>query len=302
MELINFLLYFFTMWGIYAILALSLNFHYGFGGLINFGHVAFFAIGAYTSALVTIAGAPFLVGILFAGIIAGLLGFFTALPTSKLSVHYWAICTLAIAEIVRLISNNEEWLTRGPFGLSGIPQPWSSSIPSDIYPIFYLLIVLAFVALTYVIFKLLINSPFGIVLKAIREEDELPLAMGKNVFRFRIKTMVTGAVFAGIAGALYAHYITYVSPQDFMPIITFIIWAMVIVGGKGNNLGAMVGAAIIVAFYNSTRFMKDYIPVSTQTLASCRMVIIGFLIISTLLFMREGLVKERKRIYKYREK
>lgn len=300
MEFINFFIYLLTMWGIYAILALSLNFHYGFGGLINFGHVAFFATGAYSSALVTINGGPFLIGILVGAVSAALLGFLIALPTSKLSVHYWAICTLAISEIIRLIANNEEWLTMGPFGLSGICQPWSSWIPSNIYPIFYLIIVVAFVALAYTLIKLLVDSPFGTVLKAIREEDELPLAMGKYVFRFRVKTMALGAGLAGVAGGLYAHYNTYICPLDFMPIVTFVVWAMVIVGGRGNNTGALVGSAVIVAFYNSTRFLKDYIDISAETLASCRMVAIGVLIILILLLMSQGIVKERKRTYNLR--
>lgn len=295
---VNFFIYLLTMIGIYSILALSLNFHYGYAGLINFGHVAFFVTGAYTSALVTTSGGPFVIGILVAVILAGFLGFLIALPTSKLSVHYWAICTMAIGEIIRMIINNEEWLTGGAFGLSGIPQPFSSVIPIYNYPLFYLtVIVIPAVVFTYFIITLLINSPFGIVLKAIREDDDLPLAMGKKVYNFRVKTMSVGASFAGLAGALYAHYICYLSPLDFTPIVTFIVWSMIIVGGKGNNIGAIVGAFVIIAFNNSTRFLKDYINIPAETLASYRMVAIGMLIIFTLLFKSEGLVKEKKRIY-----
>jgi ABC-type branched-subunit amino acid transport system permease subunit len=287
------------MMGIYAILALSLNFHYGYAGLINFGHVAFFITGAYASALITKSGSPFIIGIIIAGISSGILGFLIALPTSKLSVHYWAICTMAIAEIIRIFINNEEWLTGGSFGLPGIPQPFSSFIPVSYYPFFYLVVlVIPIVAFTYFILNLLINSPFGFVLKAIREGDDLPLAMGKNVYNFRVTTMGIGAFFAGIAGALYAHYICYLNPLDFTPVVTFLVWSMIIVGGKGNNNGAIVGAIVIIAFYNSTRFLKDYLNINADILASFRMVAIGMLIILTLLFKREGLLKEKKYIFK----
>lgn len=298
MGLINFLIYLATMMGIYGILALGLNFHYGFSGLVNFGHVGFFAIGAYTSTLITMAGAPFLVGVLLAGVTGGLLGVIVALPTSKLSVHYWAITTLGIGEIIRLIAVNEEWLTRGSFGIPGIPQPLRSVIPASVYPIFYLGIVMIFLGLTYFIIRKLVNSPFGRVLKAVREEDDLALAMGKPVFHFKVKAMAVGAMFTGIAGALFAHYMTYISPLDFMPIVTFIIWAMVIVGGKGNEVGSIVGAIVVVIFFNSTRFLKDYLPLSGQTVASLRMVAIGILLILVVLFMRGGIVREKKKVYK----
>jgi branched-chain amino acid transport system permease protein len=291
-------MYFATMMGIYGILTLSLNFHYGLSGLVNFGHVGFFAVGAYTSAMVTMMGVPFLVGVVLGGIAGGLLGFLVALPTSKLSVHYWAITTLGIGEIIRLVALNEEWLTRGSFGLIGIPQPLVSVFPAGLYPVFYLAVVVAFLGITYFTIRKLANSPFGRVLKAIREEDDLALAMGKPVFHFKVKAMAVGAGFAGVAGALFAHYITYISPLDFMPIVTFIVWAMVIVGGKGNEVGSVVGAVVVVVFYNSTRFLKDYLPLSGQTVASLRMVAIGILIILVVLFMRGGLIKERKKVYK----
>lgn len=298
MGIVNLFTYFATMMGIFGILALSLNYQYGHSGLVNFGVVGFFATGAYVSALVTQAGLPFLGGIILAGLAGGLLGFLVALPTSKLSIHYWAITTLGIGEIIRLIANNEEWLTKGSFGLVAIPQPLHKVIPAAAYPIFYLSIVLALLLVIFIIIRLLVNSPFGTVLKAIREEDDLALAMAKPVFHFKVKAMTVGAVFAGIAGSLYAHYITYISPIDFMPLITFIIWGMVIVGGKGNSIGALAGTAIIVIFFNSTRYLKDFLPFSAHTVASLRMVAIGLLIIVVVLYRPEGLVREKKITYK----
>ena len=154
-----------------------------------------------------------------------------------------------------------------------------------------------FVGISYFLMAKLANSPFGRVLKVIREEEEIALAMGKPVFIFKLKAMALGAMFAGISGSLYAHYITYISPSDFTPIVTFIVWAMVIIGGKGNLMGSIIGAVIIVVFFNSTRYLKDFLHMRAETVASLRMVAIGILVILSILYKQEGLVKEKKKTY-----
>jgi len=113
-----------------------------------------------------------------------------------------------------------------------------------------------------------------------------------------MKVMAVGGSFGGLAGCLWAHYHGFISPNQFLPLETFIIWAMVIVGGKANNRGAILGAVIILIFYNSTRFLKDYLPIEAVTLASLRMVAIGILIVVAMLFMKEGLIKEKKMTYR----
>ncbi len=297
MALYDISIYFLIMIGIYSILSLGLNLQYGFGGLVNFGLVAFFAVGAYTGALVAAAGLPFAAGLPAAALTSALLGFVVALPASKLPVSYWAITTLGIGEVIRMITLNEEWLTKGSFGIAGIAQPLEKFIKTDYYTIFYLLFVWTLVLLVFLLVTRLAGSPLGRLLKAIREEDELASAMGKPVFLIKLKIMSLGAAMAGIAGALYAYYVTYISPFDFMPLITFLVWAMVILGGKGNIFGSIVGAAVIVAFYNSTRYLKDIWDISPDTLASLRMVAIGVLIILTVLYKPEGLLEEKKKTY-----
>ena len=183
------------------------------------------------------------------------------------------------------------------FGIEGIPRPCEGLWGDAYYSLFYLFFVWFFVGLAYVVIRRLSNSPFGHILKAVREDDDLPLAMGKPVFKAKLKTMALGSAFAGIAGALYAYYITYISPSDFMPLVTFLVWAMVIIGGRGNILGSLAGAAIIVAFYNSTRYLKDIWDVPAETLASLRMVAIGILIILTVLYKPDGFLKEKKKTY-----
>lgn len=298
MPLVNFLIYLLTMIGIYSLLAMSLNFQVGFTGLINFGQVAFFLIGAYTSSLlVTKAGAPLALGFLGGMALSGLFGYIISIPTKSLKADYWAIATLAGGEVVRLIALNEGWLTEGPFGVMSIPQPLRWLFSRDTYPLFYLSLVVALVAVAYLVLSLLTNSPFGRNLKAIRDEEDLCLSLGKNTRKLKLQAMVVAGMVAGLGGALFAHYITYISPENFRPIETFLMWAMIIVGGKGNHLGAILGAVVIQLFNVSTRFIGGYVPLGADSMAALRMVIIGVLIVLFLLYAPEGLVKEKKKVY-----
>ncbi|MBA7662745.1 hypothetical protein ES703_70776 [subsurface metagenome] len=298
MPLVNFLIYLLTMIGIYSLLAMSLNFQVGFTGLINFGQVAFFLIGAYTSSLlVTKVGAPLALGFLGGMALSGLFGYIISIPTKSLKADYWAIATLAGGEVVRLIALNEGWLTEGPFGVMSIPQPLRWLFSRDTYPLFYLFLVVALVAVAYLVLSLLTNSPFGTNLKAIRDEEDLCLSLGKNTRKLKLQAMVVAGMVAGLGGALFAHYITYISPENFRPIETFLMWAMIIVGGRGNHLGAILGAVVIQLFNVSTRFIGGYVPLGADSMAALRMVIIGVLIVLFLLYAPEGLVKEKKKVY-----
>jgi len=301
MTTINFFVYLLTMIGIYGFLSLSLNFQVGFTGLINFGQVAFFAIGAYTSSLLVCkAGAPVILGFLGGMLLSGLFGYLISIPTKSLKSDYWAIATLAGGEVIRLIALNEGWLTEGAFGVMKIPQPFRALFSLDTYPFFYLILVLACLAIAYIVLSLLSNSPFGRDLKAIRDEEELSLSLGKNTRKLKIEAMIVAGMVAGLGGALFAHYITYISPENFRPIETFLMWAMIIVGGRGNHLGAIVGAAAIQLFNVSTRFIGSYLPFTPGFMAALRMVIIGMLIVAFLVFRPDGLVKERKKIYRFK--
>lgn len=302
MPVVNFLIYLLIMIGIYALLALSLNFQVGFTGLINFGQVAFFAIGAYTSCLLVCkAGVPIVLGFLCGMALSGLFGYLISIPTRSLKADYWAIVTLAGGEVVRLIAVNEGWLTEGSFGVMRIPQPLKYFISKETYPLFYLLLVAVCVAVIYFFFRLLIDSPFGRNLKAIRDAEELCLSLGKNTRKIKMEAMIIAGAVAGLGGALFAHYITYISPENFQPIETFLMWAMIIVGGRGNHVGAILGAVIIQVFNVSTRFIVRYVPLGPDFIAPLRMIIIGLLIIAFLLFKPEGLVKEKRKIYKLKD-
>ena len=286
-----------TIIGIYAIMALALNLQYGFSGLLNFGLVAFFAIGAYASAILSVNGVPILISIILAVLVSTLAGALIAIPTMKLSVHYWAIVTISIAELVRVIIQNEEWATGGTFGLGDIPQPLVTLIPQGWYSTFFFLLTLVILLACYLICRTLVNSPYGRVLKVIREDEEYAESLGKDVPSFKLRTMAVGAALTGLAGALYAHFTTYLNPAAFEPIVTFIIWAAVIMGGKGNLKGGILGAVIIVLLYNSTRFVGDYIDLSAATIASIRLALIGLLITAIVLVRPNGIMPERKKVF-----
>jgi branched-chain amino acid transport system permease protein len=299
MPLLNFLVYLSTMIGIYGLFAMSLNFQVGFGGLINFGQVIFFCVGSYTSALLTVkAGAPLLVGMAAGMLLSGLIGFLISIPTKSLKADYWAIATLAGAEAFRLFVLNEQWLTEGPFGVMNIPQPLRDLFSLDAYPVFYLAFTLACLLAVYLFLSMLTQSPFGRNLRAVRDDEELCLSLGKNTRKIKLQAMFVAGAVGGLGGALFAHYITYVSPENFRPIETFLMWAMIIVGGRGNHLGAILGALIIQIFNVSTRFVGGYLPLGSDFMAALRMAIIGSLIVAFLLFRSEGLIKEKKTVYR----
>lgn len=277
--------------GIYAILAVSLNLEAGYTRLMNFGKVAFFAIGAYTSALLSIAGAPFIVGMLAGMLLCALFGFLVSLPTLRLRADYLAIVTLSFGEILRLFFLNELWLTSGPMGIRGIPQPLYSAF--DNYTLFYVALVYASLLVCYVFAERLLNSPFGRMLKAIRDDEDAAQAFGKNTFILKVKVFVIGSCMAGVSGTLFAHYIAFISPDMFFPAVTFSVWTMMVLGGKANNLGVILGAVMIQVFERGTRFLKDFVVLPVEP-SNLRIIVIGLLLILFLLYKPDGIIKERK--------
>ncbi len=278
--------------GIYAILAISLNLEAGYTRLMNFGKVAFFAMGAYTSALLYMAGAPFIVGMAVGMLISALFGFLVALPTLRLRADYLAIVTIAFGEILRLFFLNELWLTNGPMGIRGIPQPLFS-VFKDNYMLFYVLLVYAFLLISYFFAQMVVNSPFGRILRAIRDDEDAVQAFGKNTYLFKIKIFVIGSAMAGVSGALFAHYLAFISPDMFYPTLTFSVWTMMVLGGKANNLGVISGAVLIQVFERGTRFLKDFVVLPVEP-SNLRIIIIGLLLVLFIMYRPDGIIRERK--------
>jgi len=299
-----FLVYLITMTGIYGIMSLSLSLQYGQTGLVNLGQVGFFMVGAYVSAIgSTILGWPIALAFI-AGILAGaLFGVLMALPIGNLRQDYWAIVTIAAAELVRVIFLNTNLgspYVGASYGITGIPSPLEGVLGRAYYDYYYLALVAACLLGCYLAVQWVSRSPFGRVLKAVRESDEVAQALGKNVRAARIWTMAIGGAIAGLGGALFSHFLGFIDPTYFMPLETFLVWAMVILGGAGNHLGALAGVLIIQLLYNGTRFIgfgEEYASLG----ASLRMVLIGVLIILVILYLPRGILPERRRRYGVRD-
>ena len=293
--------------GVYSLLAIGMNMHWGDTGLLNFAHAAFFAVGAYTSAILTTPPAtgdlatrvvgfdfPIIVGLAAGTVLAGIVGVLIAVTSVRLEGDYLAMVTLSSAELIRLMIHNEAWLTTGAQTLKNIPRPLDGSIPFS-YDLFYLVLVWSIVAVCYLLFTRLSHSPFGRVLHAIRENDDVPLALGKNTYVFKLKSFGIGAAVAGLAGGLWAHYVYAISSIMFLPSITFLIWAAVIIGGAGSYGGAILGASVIVGLRQITRFIPGDVPFGDQ-LSYIRLMVVGLVLILVLYYRPEGLLGDAERL------
>jgi branched-chain amino acid transport system permease protein len=283
-----------TIVGIQVLLTLGLNFHYGLTGLVNFGHVAFYALGAYTSALLTLAGVPFLGGLAAGVVVAVAASLLVGSATLRLREDYFAILTLGFSELLRLLLINVREVTQGTLGLPGIPRPLRAVFP-DAYHVFYMALAIGVMLLAYVLCEVLARSPLGRTLRAIRDDDQAAMALGKNVLAFRLTALGWGAGLAAVAGSLWAHYVTYVVPDQFTPEITFYTWMAMIIGRPGSTLGAVWGTAALVVVLEGTRFVKDVVPmIDEPKLAALRQVAIGLgLIVLTVYGRRLGARRRR---------
>jgi branched-chain amino acid transport system permease protein len=283
-----------TICGIYALLALSLNLIWGGIGLVNLGLAGFFAVGAYASAIATGAGAPVLIGWGAALVVGAVVGLFVTFATLRLRDDYLAIVTLGFAEVIRLIALNERWLTKGSDGISGIKAPLKAAIGLQSFNLFYLALVSVIVVLVWLLLRRLDRSPYGRAMKAIREDQQLAAFAGKPVLRFKWQAFALSAAIAALAGALYAHFQSYVSPDHFQPLITIYIFLAVTAGGVGRPSGAVIGAYIVVIFVEATRFATEFLPgLQPVQLAALREILIGLALILVLHLRPQGLLPER---------
>ncbi|HZQ00311.1 MAG TPA: branched-chain amino acid ABC transporter permease [Reyranella sp.] len=290
----NYLLFITTIGGIYGLLALSLNLIWGGAGMVNLGLAGFFAVGAYASALLTTtAHAPIAVGWLVALICGGIAGLIVTLSTTRLREDYLAIVTLGFAEVVRLIASNEIWLTHGTDGISGIPGPWKRALGPDFNGV-YLLIVWSVLAAVFLLMRRIDRSPYGRVLRAIREDAQVAQVAGKPVLRYKAQAFTLSAAIAGLAGALYGHFTSYIAPDLFLPLITLYIFLAVASGGVGRPVGALVGAYFVVGLLESARFVVADLPgLSAVQKAATKELLIAVTLILVLRFKPKGLLPER---------
>ena len=269
-------------------------------GIPNLGLAGFMAVGAYSSALATkVFGLPIAVGMCLGVIASAALGMLVSVGTLRLRGDYLAIVTLGFAEIVRLIASNETWLTNGTDGIAGIAGPWRAGLSPLQFNCVYFAVTAALLSLLLLFCQLLARSPYGRVLRAIREDEALVSVAGKNTFRFKLQAMAIGAGIMGLGGAMYAHYISYISPDLYRSFISLYVFLALTLGGTGNNFGAVVGSVMLIAMLESSRFMLAVLPNSDAVqLAAIREMLIGLGLLLVLRFAPEGLVPETSRAYR----
>ncbi|MGB6007110.1 branched-chain amino acid ABC transporter permease [Castellaniella sp.] len=300
----SYLIFFLIQALIYAVVCLGLNLQWGYTGLFNIGVCGFFLVGAYTFAILCGPGypshlggfrLPFLVGLAGAGATAALSAWIVGIPTLRLHEDYLAIVTIGIGAIFQLIALNASSLTGGSEGATSIPR-LLPQIPLSVLGRNALMLgfMILTVTLIYGALEAIVRSPWGRVLKAIREDEVAASSLGKNVFAFRLQSFVIGSAIMGLGGALYASFIGYISPEDFLPILTFQIWTMLIVGGSGNNKGAILGALLMWAVWTlSGSLAQSILPADLQVKGgAAQIILIGLVLILTLIFHPRGLIGE----------
>jgi branched-chain amino acid transport system permease protein len=255
---LSYLVFFLSVVLVFAIAALGLNLQWGFTGLFNAGVVGFYAVGGYTMAILTGPdrpelvggfGLPFVVGLAGAMAVSALAALLVGVATLRLREDYLAIATFGIAVAIQLVALNLEPLTGGNLGLAAIPRPLAGAFASPLGAnAFYLVVVGVTCGLVYWALERIVRSPWGRVLKAIREDELAAATVGKDARLFRLQALVLGSAVIGLAGALYVGFVGYVGPFDFLPIVTFQVWTMLIVGGerqqprRGGRGAARLGA------------------------------------------------------------
>jgi len=278
-----------------AILALALNFQWGLGGMVNFGLTGFYAPGAYASALLMLkTGANSFVATLGAiavvAAVCALVAFITLRVTEE---DYFAIVTLGVGEMLRLMALNEDWLTKGALGLTGIPRPLGTVIAPEYYQYFLLGLSVALLLGTLWFLNVIARSPFGRLVRAVREDDVVAATLGKNVLWARVRIFAIGGGIIGLAGSMHSFYYQYVDPTQFTNIVIAYALMAVIAGGRGAHQGAIWGAAVVMVLLEGSRFLKDVIPgVDSDQLAAIRIIIIGVGLLLLLIYRPQGFMRE----------
>ncbi|MBD2457575.1 branched-chain amino acid ABC transporter permease [Nostoc sp. FACHB-87] len=373
--MVDYLIFLAISTAIFALFGLGLNLQWGFTGLINFGHIAFMTLGAYTTVLLSLKGVPLLISAVIGAIVAALLGLIIGFATLRLREDYLSIVTIGTGELIRLVVNNQElpvgdtWVS-GAFGVQSYVIPFSTA-PNLVVRLMMIglltllaavtfftlwrwirtaqrllvadtakktsskqelasrlgvgivlglltaaiyisgviglynynpkagLMLLSLLVLAFVFWRLeiLLRSPWGRVLKAIREDEEVPKALGKNVFWYKIQSLMLGGAIAGVAGAFFAWQLSAIYPDNFQPQLTFDAWIMVILGGSGNNIGTILGAVIYFAYDSITReVLPRIIPLDEARLGAFRIMVIGLILMVLMIWRPQGILGKKEEL------
>lgn len=282
----DYVIHIMTMAGIYIILASSLNLLAGYTGLVSVGHAAFYGIGAYTTALLgTHFGLPFSLNLICAVALSSAVGALVGIPSLRIRDDYFIIATFAFQAVAFNIFNNWIEVTNGPMGVTGIPRAELFGFTFDTQMRMFLLVVVACcIVLSFL--AVLVHSPFGRVLRAIREDEVFALAAGKNCSSFKILVSVAAAGVASVAGVLFAYFIGFVDPTSFTVMESIFIISLVIIGGAGSFSGPILGAVILVGLPELLRFLG----MPAGVAANIRQILYGVALIACMFWRPTGLV------------
>lgn len=284
----TYLLHILIIVGIYVILATSLNLIAGYAGRLSISHAAFYGIGAYVAALLALnVHSNFILNIALGMVIAGVVGVLVGWPALRIHDDYFVVASFGFQVIIFSVMNNWIGLTRGPEGLPGIPRPelFGYTVNSHWG---YLALVWFFALIVFLVCYRLVNSPYGRVLKAIREDEIFAIAQGNNVAYFKLTVFAIGAALAAIGGALYAYYITFIDPSSFTITESIFLISIVVIGGLGNLWGAVIGAFILVLLPELLRF----IGISQSFVANIRQIVYGTLLVIMMFYRPQGIIGE----------
>ncbi|TIO10015.1 MAG: branched-chain amino acid ABC transporter permease [Mesorhizobium sp.] len=307
MDLLGYGAFFLTNALIFSLITLGLNLQWGLTGLFNVGLAGFVAIGAYTSALLTtpddaarLGGfdLPILAGWLGAMLVGGVAAAITGIATLRLRSDYLAITTFGVAVVVQLVALNAQKLTGGPFGIGFIPRPFGGLAETPLlFNLSNLAVVSVVTLIVYLALEHLSRSPWGRVLKALREDERAAISLGKSARFYRVQAFAVGGGIMALAGALQAHFTGFIAPDNYLPILTFQVWVMLIVGGSGSNKGAVVGSILVWAIWAGSGTLTSVLfsPDQQARAASLQIVAIGVMLCVILLIRPNGLFGDRPR-------
>ena len=306
-DLVGYGAFFLTTALIFSLITLGLNLQWGLTGLFNVGLAGFVAIGAYTSALLTTPddparlgglGLPIVIGWLGAMFVGGVAAALTGIATLRLRSDYLAITTFGVAVVVQLVALNAQKLTGGPFGIGFIPRPFGGLAETPLlFNLSNLAIVSAVTLAAFLALERLTRSPWGRVLKALREDERAAISLGKSARFYRVQAFAVGGAIMALAGALQAHFIGFIAPDNYLSILTFQVWVMLIVGGSGSNAGAIAGSVLVWAIWAGSGALTSvlFAPEQQARAASLQIVAIGVMLCVILLVRPNGIFGERPR-------
>ena len=284
----EYLLHILLLIGIYVILSVSLNLVAGYTGLLSVAHAAFYGVGAYVAALMALKlQSPFLANIICAVLLSGFLGAVVGIPSLRIRDDYFVIATFAFQVIAFSVLNNWVSVTGGPMGLPGIPQPTILGLKISSHGDF-LVLVGVLCALTLCVTQRIVRSPFGRVLKAIREDEVFAQSAGKNVAAYKVLVFMIGAGMAAVAGVVYAYYISFIDPTSFTVMESIFIISIVIIGGAGSLWGPVVGAIVLVTLPELLRFVG----LPSAVAANLRQILYGGLLVAFMMWRPKGFLGE----------